>query len=160
MAEAAPAEESRPTKKGGKLPLLVGILLMLALGGGGFYAARSGLILAAGGGKPEEKALDPLPEVAFVAVEPMILSLGPRAGGRYLRFSAQIEVAKGYEEEVRQLLPRVLDVMNSYLRAVDLREFEEPSALIRLRAQITRRVQLVAGGDRVRDVLVTEFVIN
>mgnify|MGYP003471658695 FL=1 len=58
------------------------------------------------------------------------------------------------------MLPRVTDVLNGYLRAVELAELEKPTALVKLRAHLIRRIQLVAGEGRVRDVLVTEFVIN
>ena len=57
-------------------------------------------------------------------------------------------------------MPRVLDVLNSYLRAVEVSDLEDPSALVRLRAQMLRRVQIVTGEGRVRDLLVTEFVLN
>ena len=33
-------------------------------------------------------------------------------------------------------------------------------ALIRLRAQMLRRIQVVSGEGRVRDLLITEFVLN
>jgi flagellar FliL protein len=158
------AEETTPPRKKSKLPLILGVVLMLALGGGGFYAVFKGMILAPkheGDGETAADApLAPLPDVGFVAVDPMIVTVGLGATSRQLRFSSQIEVAKGHEEEVRALLPRVMDVMNTYLRAVDAREFQQPAALVRLRANLTRRVQLVAGGDRVRDILVTEFVVN
>jgi flagellar FliL protein len=54
----------------------------------------------------------------------------------------------------------VVDVLNGYLRALEPREIEDPAALMRIRAQMLRRVQVVAGGDRVRDLLVMEFVVN
>ena len=58
------------------------------------------------------------------------------------------------------LLPRILDVLNGYLRAVETADLENPSALVKLRAQMLRRVQIVTGEGRVRDLLVTEFVLN
>ena len=57
-------------------------------------------------------------------------------------------------------MPRVLDVLNTYLRAVDVRDLEQPSAIPRLRAQMLRRIQVVTGPDRVRDLLITEFILN
>ncbi|MFN0113992.1 MAG: flagellar basal body-associated protein FliL [Paracoccaceae bacterium] len=162
MSKPAEPAEDAPPKKRGKLPLILGLVLMPALGAVGFFAVSSGLILAPEDPHAAEEAvpLEPMPDVAFVPVDQIILSLSDQSGGRHLRFSSQIEVAKGHEEEVRLLLPRIVDVMNGYLRAVDIREFEAPAALVRLRANITRRVRLVAGEARVRDVLVTEFVIN
>ena len=53
-----------------------------------------------------------------------------------------------------------MDVLNSYLRALDFEEIERTSALIKLRSQMLRRIQLVVGEGRVRDLLVTEFVLN
>ncbi len=153
-AETAPKMKSR-------LPLILGLLLMLALGGGGFYAVYAGLVFGqeehAGEAAPQVKAL---PDIAFVPIEPLVISLGSEPSGRYLHFSAQIEVAKAYEPDVTLLLPRVVDVLNGYLRAVEVSDLEDPTALIRLRAQMLRRVQMVAGEGRVRDLLVTGFVIN
>jgi flagellar FliL protein len=62
--------------------------------------------------------------------------------------------------EVTLLLPRILDVLNSYLRAIDVAEIEDSAALVRIRAQLLRRIQIVTGEGRVRDLLVTEFVLN
>ena len=163
MAEAAKPHEAVP-KKASKLPLLLGIVLMLVLGGGGFYATFSGMIL--GGGATEVAAehagdgAEALPDVAFVPVDPLIVSLGSTGRARHLRFSSQLEVSTAHQEEVTHLMPRILDVLNGYLRAVEVAELEDPTALIRLRAQMLRRVQIVSGEGRVRDLLVTEFVLN
>ncbi|MCW3782043.1 flagellar basal body-associated FliL family protein [Defluviimonas sp. CAU 1641] len=147
-------------KKVSKLPILFGFVLMLALGGGGFFAVYSGLILGHGAAvKKGSPHVEALPDIAFVPIAPMVVSLGSESG-RYLHFTAQIEVAKVHESDVVLLLPRVLDVLNGYLRAVEVSELEDPTALVRLRAQMLRRVQMVAGDGRVRDLLVTEFVIN
>jgi flagellar FliL protein len=69
-------------------------------------------------------------------------------------------VAKDKAEEVTGLVPRILDVLNGYLRALDVAELEDPDALVRLRSQMLRRIQIVTGEGRVRDLLVTEFVLE
>jgi flagellar FliL protein len=69
-------------------------------------------------------------------------------------------VDKPMVAEVTLLLPRIMDVLNSYLRAVDVAQIEDPSALIRIRAHMLRRIQIVTGEGRVRDLLITEFVMN
>ena len=58
------------------------------------------------------------------------------------------------------LVPRILDVLNGYLRAVEVAELGDANALVRLRSQMLRRIQIVTGEGRVRDLLVTEFVLN
>lgn len=160
MAEEEQAGEDTP-KKRSKKPLFMGVFAAILFGGGGFYAAYSGLLPI--GEQQEEVAedsVDPLPDVAFVSLEPMVISLGPESPNRHLRFRAELEVPSRYEADVTNIMPRVVDVLNGYLRAVDTRQFDEPAALIRLRAQMLRRVQIVVGDGRVRDLLVTEFVLN
>jgi flagellar protein FliL len=95
-----------------------------------------------------------------VPIEPVIVSLGAGGEGKHLRFRAQLEVTSAHTAEVTLLLPRILDVLNSYLRALDPRELQDPAALLRVRAQLLRRIQMVTGEGRVRDLLVSEFVMN
>jgi flagellar FliL protein len=161
VAEAETPQDAEPKKKTSKLPILIGLVLAVLLGGGGFYATYSGLLFGqeSEAHAAEEKP-DPLPEIAFVAIEPIVVSLGPGSSSEHLRFTAQLEVAKSYADEVGLLMPRILDVLNGYLRAVEVAELEDPSAMARLRAQMLRRVQIVTGEGRVRDLLVTEFVLN
>lgn len=163
MAEPGTGEEQAPKKKS-KLPLVIGLVLMLGLGGGGFYAVYSGMILgddqAKDHAKEEPIKVEALPDIAYVAVDPMVVTLTGNGNSRHLRFTAQLEVPKAYEQDVALLAPRILDVLNGYLRAVDVTELEDPTALVRLRAQMLRRVQIVSGEGRVRDLLVTEFVLN
>jgi flagellar FliL protein len=46
------------------------------------------------------------------------------------------------------------------MRAVEPVRFEEPGALMRIRSQLLRRIQIVTGEGRVRDLLVTEFIMQ
>lgn len=161
MAEAAVSAEEAPKKKRSKLPLLLGLVLALVLGGGGFYAVYSGMILA----PAEDHAVagdapHALPDIIFVPIAPLVISIGGGGDSRHLRFTAQLETMASYSEEVTLLLPRILDVLNGYLRAIALAEIEDPAGLVRLRAQLLRRIQIVTGEGRVRDLLVTEFVLN
>lgn len=148
-----------PTKRRGGRPILIGAVLALLLGGGGFYAAWSGLLPDLPGRAPADGAA-PVADVGFVPIDPLLINLAPSASGRHLRFGAQIEVASGREGAVARLMPRILDVLNGYLRAVAVQDLEDPAALIRLRAQMLRRIQVVVGEGLVRDLLVTEFVLN
>lgn len=155
-------EEGDTPKKSSKMPILIGVVLALVGGGGGFYAASSGLILnsesqsEATVAKEEESG----PKMAFLDVEPLTISLPPSSPNQHLRFRANLEVPSSYSEEVTLILPRVVDVMNSYLRALAVEDLQEPSALMRLRSQLLRRIQVVAGPGRINDLLVMEFVLN
>ncbi len=155
------AETLEEPKKKSKLPIMLGLVLALVGAGGGFYAAWSGLILGSESKEhAKEMPTDTMPDVAFVAVEPLVISLRAPSQSRHLRFRAQLEVPARFQPEVENLLPRVVDVLNSYLRALDMAALEDASALLRLRAQMLRRVQLVAGQGRINDLLIMEFVLN
>lgn len=158
----AEAEQATAGRGGGRarMPLLIGLALALALGAGGFYATWTGLLLAPGGGAEAGESPGPLPAIAFVPVDPVTIPLGPAARAGYLRMTSQLEVGRDEAAEVRMLMPRILDVLNGYLRAVEVAELEDPTALVRLRAQMLRRIQTVAGEGRVRDLLITEFILN
>lgn len=156
MAEAAEPVVAPPKKS--KKPLLIGGLLAIALGGGGFYATWSGMIL--GAAEEHTDPAEPLPDIAFVPIEPLVISIGALADKRYLRFASQLEVTGAQAADVTLLLPRIVDVLNGYLRAIDPLQFDDPAALVRMRAQMLRRIQIVTGDGRVRDLLITEFVLN
>lgn len=160
MAEEIEAEEGEEPKKGGKLGLLIGLVLALICGGGGFYAVYSGMVLAPTDHEEHAEAPSKVSKMAvFVPIEPMIVSLGVNAS-RQLRFRAELEVDPAHESDVAHMMPRILDILNGYLRAVELAELQDPTALIRLRGQMLRRVQLVTGKGNVRDLLITEFVFG
>jgi flagellar FliL protein len=98
--------------------------------------------------------------LVFVPLDPLVISLPGNGGRVHLRFTAQLEVAPEYALEVEAVKPRIVDVLNSYLRAVRVAELEDPAILIKLRGQMLRRVQIVTGEGRVRDLLIMEFVLN
>ena len=166
MADAEEIEENaQETPKRSKLPLILGLVLGLAGGGGGFYAAFAGLLPF---GMPQtgahaEAASAPVAdfsEVVFVPVEPLVISLAEGGQTRHLRFRAELEVGRAHEGRVTQIMPRVVDVLNTYLRALSIADLEESTALVRLRAQMLRRVQIVTGEGRINDLLIMEFVLN
>lgn len=162
------SSETTPPPRKSRRGLLVGLVLACLAGGGGFFAVYAGLVL------PEQDmdhpdgsaddagpgAVEPLPEVAFVPTGAIVVPVGDGATGRFLHFAAAIEVAKEHETDVTHLLPRITDVLNTYLRAVEASDLDRKTALVRLRAQMLRRVQIVLGDGRARDLLITEFVIN
>lgn len=162
--DADPVEEA--PKKSSKMPLILGLVLALIGGGGGFAAVSMGLL---GGDAPaddhaeEEQDLADVPDLspgAFVALDPIVVNLPNQSGYQVLRFAAQLEVTPEYASEVEAIKPRIADLLNSYLRAVDIVDLSDPTALVRLRSQMLRRVQVVTGEGRVRDLLITEFVLN
>ncbi|MHA1128776.1 MAG: flagellar basal body-associated FliL family protein [Alphaproteobacteria bacterium] len=177
MTDAAmPQNEETPKK--GKKGLIFGVLGAVILGGAAFFVTYTGIFPSAGGdseiaadshGAPvddghgasdEGEHGDAESKVTFIALDPVVISLGKFASSRYLHFQAYLEVPSAAAEEVEHLSPRVLDVLNTYLRAISESELEDPTSMNRLRAQMLRRVQVVVGEKNVRDLLITEFILN
>jgi flagellar FliL protein len=167
MTDATAEEETEP-QKSSKMPMIIGLVLALVGGGGGFFAVSQGLILApesVPGEMHEDAEHDDvekgkLDDVAFVQMEPLTISMPRSSRYAHLRFRGELEVVKEHKGDVEAVLPRIVDVLNSYLRALEISDIEQVASLTRLRAQMLRRVQIVAGPTRVKDVLIMEFVLN
>ena len=169
----ADVETNGPAKKG-KMPLIIGLVLGIAGAGGGFYAVQSGLLpFGNKAAQPAEHVTKEAPEgvdkgesaeeianLAFIEMEPIVITLRKASGISQLRFRAQLEVDQANQAEVEKVLPRVVDVLNSYLRALELEDLTDPMALPKIRAQMLRRINIATGQGRVRDLLIMDFVLN
>jgi len=154
--------DATPSSKRSKLPLLLGIVFLLLGAGGGFVAVSMG-VLSIGTGSandaPQTVHRD-TEEAAFVALEPIIVSFQQGSGRSLLRFTAQLDVMPSAVSEVEKIKPRIVDILNGYLRALEIEDLEEPAALMKIRSQMLHRVKIVAGADLINDLLVMEFVLN
>ncbi len=163
MADAT-AEESEAPVKPRKTGLIVGAVLAVLGAAGGYFLATSGLLPLAGNGTESDEetaeiSAEAVPEIGFVDLPPAIISVDV-GDSRHLRFHAQLEVNAPYIGDVEKMKPRVMDVLNGYLRAIEVEDLEDSLALIRIRGHLLRRIEIVVGKGRVRDVLVMEFVLN
>ena len=147
--------EDIPEKKGGKAVLISLVLLLVGLAAG-FGVVSSGVLSHTSEGVSHSEEI-PLPDVSYVPIPTLIASL---PDGRHLRFGAQIETAPGSDEAVNFLMPRIQDMMNEYLRTVEVSDIEAPQSLMVIRAHLLRRLQVILGTDAFRDLLVTEFVVD
>lgn len=162
----ATAEQAEHPKKTGKKGLIVGVILAVAGAVGGYFLTTSGMLPF--GGKPtveEARAKDmgepvkAMPQVGFVDLPPVIVSVNA-GNSRHLKFHAQLEVKSEYAADVEKMKPQIMDILNGYLRAVEVSDLEDSLALMRIRGHLLRRIEIVVGEGRVRDVLVMEFVLN
>ncbi|MBI1417351.1 MAG: flagellar basal body protein FliL [Limimaricola sp.] len=160
------ADPVPPAPKRSRMPLLVGLVLAIVGGGGGFVLMQGTLPFGGTHGTTEAAASStdapsaPVVKTAFVALDPLVVSLSGAGQQRFLRFSAQLEVAPDKVDAVTAVKPRIVDVLNTYLRAVEMADLEDPTGLVRLRGQMLRRIQIVTGEGQVKDLLIMEFVLN
>ena len=143
--------------KGGLIIIIVGIVL--ALGGGGM-AGYMGLLSLPFGEQETKKNLPDISKTIFVPLPKIVIPLGENADAKYLRARFDIETEKAYAERITTLQPRLMDMLNTYLRAVEEKELSDPGRFQNLQAQMLRRARLVAGEAAIKNLLVQEFILQ
>jgi flagellar FliL protein len=54
----------------------------------------------------------------------------------------------------------LIDAFNTYLRSIEMKDFEDPGFYPRMREQLARRSELVLGSGVSSGVLITEFLLR
>ncbi|MEL6317860.1 MAG: flagellar basal body-associated FliL family protein [Pseudomonadota bacterium] len=161
MADAAEETDApAPKKKGGILPLALGAVAALALGAGAAYAVRNGIIPTPDKTEPPIEKKTETDPPAFYELPAIAVPLPAENGRpRQLRLALSIETTADQLLDVESQGPRILDSLNTLLRAIDGEDIADPTALDRLRAQMLRRLRLAIHPEAVRDLLIVEYVI-
>ena len=169
------ADDAKPRMGGRKLALLI-VAAILILGSAGAAAAYfTGLVgrphgaespapteaPAAGEHAAEPGTAGPA-AIVFVDMPDMIVNLqsdAPRM--RFLKLRVALEVAdEPTAVTVRQLLPRVMDGFQLYLRALTVDETRGAAGMQRLKEELIARVNLALEPVRVNDVLLKEMLVQ
>ncbi len=158
-----PKDETK--KKGGKAKLLiiVGAILLLAAGGGWYFGIIPGLL---GHKEDAAHAEDPAaagtPQHVFVDMPDIIANLNN--GGRrasFIKLKAKLEVARKEDVAIVQnAMPRVIDLVQSYLREVRPEELRGTAGTYRLREELVSRVSLAAAPAHVLEILFVELLVQ
>ena len=152
-----------PKRRGKKLFLLVGVVVVLAGGAGAAWQFVPGVAERARAltGHAETAAAAIAGRPTFVDLPEMAVTL-PNAGHpRQMRIKMSLELASGGVEKgtADALSPRVYDALLTYLRTLRDGEVDGGLGLDRLRADLYRRLDLVMGPGVLRDVLITSLVL-
>jgi flagellar protein FliL len=97
-----------------------------------------------------------------IALEPVVVNLAQSEGRRYLKATVHIEVPDEEKvvKEVEARKPQLLDLLVNLLSRKTLTEVTAPEGLNALRAEILERMVQAVGKEYVRQVFVTEFVVQ
>ncbi|MFL9823497.1 flagellar basal body-associated protein FliL [Rhodoplanes sp. SY1] len=162
--DAAPEDGEKPAKKG--LPIkLIAIAggAVLLLGGGGFAAYKMFL----GGGGHDDHAAKPAAVAAkpavFFDVPDVLVNLSSANNERtqYLKVKVVLELPDDkLKEQLTPLMPRLLDMFQTYLRELRPTDLDGSAGLYRLKEELTRRVNASIAPNRVNAVLFKEIVVQ
>ena len=164
MSDASELNEP-PVKKKSKLPSILGIVFLIIGASVGFSIVSTGLILGdnaasevAGEKVTTERSERITP--TFMALDPILVTISQNGENRLVRFTAQLEVNPDNLQEVELVKPRIVDILNGYLRALNIEELEASNAITKIRTQMLHRARIVTGENRINDLLVMELIIN
>jgi flagellar FliL protein len=171
MSSAPPATdtpsadgEASPAKKSGKgkLILLAVPILLIAIGAGLWF---TGILPNLLGMKHEdahaEAPAKPVPP-SFVELPELIANLnGNPQRPNYIKVVARLEVPKPEDvEKVRAVIPRLQDMMQTYMREMRPDELRGSAGSYRLREELIVRANVAAAPAKVSDVLFIQMLIQ
>ena len=162
-AKPADAEEPQAKKGGkGKLILIAVPVLLLLVGAGLWFTGILPHLL--GMEKHEEVAAEaakPAPPT-FIDVPEMIANLNSLARKTsYVKLTARVEVPKPDDvEKVKAAMPRLQDMMQTYLREMRPEELRGSAGTYRLREELLTRANVAVAPAKISDVLFTQMLVQ
>ena len=102
----------------------------------------------------------PKTDQVFVDLEEILITVGNAPADRYLKMKVSIVTNKSNPKNVREAEPILIDAFNTYLRSIELSDFENPDFYNHLREQLSRRAQIVLGASVSDGILITEFLLR
>jgi flagellar FliL protein len=161
QADEAEAGESAPAKR--KLPLKLIIIAaagVIVLGG----AAAGAYFMFSGAHEKEAVAEAPKAKPAvFFDVPEVLVNLSTPSGARtqYLKVKIVLELPdEALKEQIKGVMPRVMDIFQTYLRELRPSDLDGSAGLYRLKEELTRRVNAAISPSHVNAVLFKEMVVQ
>ena len=145
---------------GKKLILLAGVpVLLLLLAGGAFMG---GFIGGPGGDEEHAEEEGPPPEIHFFDLPEMLVNLNTGSNRTtFLKVKVSLEIEGAEAVPVLEnLLPRVLDNFQVYLRELRIEDLNGSAGLFRLKQELLMRINRAVEPIRVTDVLFREILVQ
>ncbi|MFL5254594.1 MAG: flagellar basal body-associated FliL family protein [Rhodopila sp.] len=163
--EEPAAEEvaEQPEKASGKrkLMILIAIPVALVLVAAGLWF--SGVLPhLLGMDKPKEHAEEPAAPPSYVDVPEMIANLNSGTHRpSYVKMTVRVEVPRPDDvAKVKAAMPRLQDIMQTYLREMRPEELRGSAGTYRLREELLVRANVAVAPAKVSDVLFTQMLIQ
>lgn len=96
----------------------------------------------------------------YVPLEEMLITVGSSPANRYLKLNISVITTGPNTTAIKDAEPVLIDAFNTYLRSIELKDFEDPGFYPRMREQLARRAELVLGSGVSNGVLITEFLLR
>ena len=160
--EPAPeATAEAPTASGRRKLILLAIPLVLVLAGVGLWF--SGVLPhLLGMDKPKEHAEEAAVPPSYVDLPEMVANLNSgKNRPSYVKLTARIEVPRPDDVvKVKAAMPRLQDLMQTYLREMRPEELRGSAGTYRLREELLVRANAAVAPARISDVLFTQMIVQ
>ncbi|PPQ26794.1 flagellar basal body-associated FliL family protein [Rhodopila globiformis] len=164
-APEEPAAEDvaeQPKQASGKRKLIliaIPVVLVLALAGLWFSGVLPHLL---GMDKPKAHVEEPPPPPTYVDVPEMVANLNSGTHrASYIKVVVRVEVPKPDDvAKVKAVMPRLQDLMQTYLREMRPDELRGSAGTYRLREELLARANVAVAPARISDVLFTQMIIQ
>jgi flagellar FliL protein len=170
--EKIEGEEVAPPKKKGKGMLIiiaVVVVVALAVGGGAYFFLKKsggGSAGEAGHGKTEGskeggKEGGKAGEGAMLVLEPFVVNLNEQNGNRFLKVALQLEMSDPkFVEMAKSKNPQIRDAIITLLTSKTADTLMLPEGKLQLKDEITIRANQIFGENTVKNVYLTDFVMQ
>ena len=165
--DGADAPEDGGSKRK-KLILFIVLPLLLLIGVGVGVAVMLGLFSSEPPANVDEEqtqveeVVAPTVQTTFFEIPDLIVNLN--TSGRksvFLKIKISLEIADPADiDTVNQLLPRVVDNFQVYLRELRVQDLQGSAGMYRLHEELLRRVNIVVRPAKVKDVLFKEMLVQ
>jgi flagellar FliL protein len=150
------AEEEVPKKSNKKMMLIIIIAIVaLALAAGGFL-----LVPKLIGGQDKKVETASVEGVMF-ALDPFVVNLSDPGGPKFLKVSIQLELtSSSVTEKAKQKTPELRDAIITLLTSKSSESLFPPEGKLQLKDEITARMNQILGTNSVKNVYLTDFVMQ
>ena len=100
--------------------------------------------------------------VTFLTLPDMVVNVQSLDGKpQFLKLTLTLEISDAHQVEVLQgQMPRVQDMLQTFLRELRPEELQGSAASFQLRAELARRINLIIAPGKVDAVLIEEMLVN
>ena len=149
-----------------KVLLIVGVVLLLAIGGvaAAYFTGLIDPVIAwITGGEDKEKDQEAAKgDAIFFPLEDVIVNLN--TGGRrstFLKIKISLELADAVDiPRIETVMPRIVDSFQVYLRELRIEDLKGAAGMHRLRKELLTRINVVTAPTKVKDVLFKEMLVQ
>jgi flagellar protein FliL len=154
-SEKAPAEEAAAPNKKKKL------MMIIVIAAAAVTLAVVGFLVVPKFFGGDKKADTKMEDVAMFSLEPFVVNLNDAGGPKFLKVSIQLELANtSLVDKAKAKTPQLRDAIITLLTSKSSESLFPPEGKLQLKDEINARMNQALGAGNVKNVYLTDFVMQ